>query len=139
MPRPGSRLIPAGWAAHHAPVLDGTMTAHGVITRVSGDPVFNPDTGKSDPAPRTTVYDGPLRVQDQLLRRVEMVEFGGQQVTLGRIRVSLPLAVPVLIHDALAITATDSPALAGLVLRVMQIELSSIAWQTELTCEADSE
>lgn len=136
MPRPDSRLIPLGWAEHHQrPVMD-TMTATGLITRAGiGPAVFDPTTGLTTAPDRDVIYDGPVRVQDQLLRRGSLVEFGGQQVTVGRIRVSLPSDVPVLEDDQIAITDTLSPNLAGQVLRVMERELSSIAWQQELTCE----
>lgn len=136
MPRPGSRLIPAGFAAHHQrPVLD-TLTAVCTLTRGGGTPTFNPTTGTTSYSGGTVIGTGiACRVQDQLLRRVQMVEFGGQQVTIGRIRITLPLAQDVATDDRLLITASDTPNLVGKAFRVMQIELSSIAWQQELTCE----
>lgn len=138
MPRPGSRLIPTSFGDHLAALVLQTMTAAGTITRPGTDaPVFDPTTGQTTYPNPTTVYDGPMRVQDQLLRRTWQVEFGGEQVTVGRVRISVPLGTGVRIKDRVSLYQATDAALVGVKLRVMQLELSSIAIQQELTCEAD--
>jgi hypothetical protein len=137
MPRPGTPVIPAGWAAHHRPTLAATWTATGAITHPSSAPgVFNPSAGRDTVTTPTTVWSGPLRLQ-QLTRLGDgQIDFGEQSRALSTARVTLPLEATPDIDDRLTIVTADDPELVGTVWRVVATATNSFTWARDLIVES---
>jgi hypothetical protein len=138
VPRPGTPVIPAGWADRHATTLAGTRTATGSVTRGTPGPgVFNPATGTTTAPATTTIYTGPVRVQQLLTRNNMGSEFGDQQITMAQARIGLPLTVQPAVDDLITITTSPDPQQAGLTYRVLQVAQSSITWQRDVIAEVN--
>lgn len=110
------------------------MTASAVITRDAGPGVFDPLTRKTAQLPDATVYTGPARVQT-MLRLNQPVQFGGQQVNLHRYQVSIEWTGVVRVDDTVTFTAASDQALVGRRMRVLDVVVSSLELQRDLTCE----
>lgn len=133
MPLPGTRVIPAGWSAHHRPAATDTMTASCVITRPAGTGTSSPD-GTWTPGLATAVYSGPCRVQaldtDERLRAR-----GETQETQRRYLVAVRYdAADLALGDLVAVTSAVDPHLAGKKLRVIDLRYGSEQWQRDLIC-----
>ncbi|MFC5268463.1 DUF6093 family protein [Kribbella qitaiheensis] len=132
MPFPGSRVIPAGWEARHRPVLATTRTATITFKRLSGAPVFDPETGTTT-QPMTTVYSGTCRIQALTDDRV--VEAGAQNISLRRYRVSLEVeAIDLQVDDVGTVDTADDPSFVGRGLRVTSVERGSLLFERDLIC-----
>ena len=143
MPLRSTRVIHPDWAARHMPVVAGTMNATCVITHGTAggwDPVTGPTAG----TPSTT-YTGPCRVQYAGTAPRE-ADAAGELVTTRTVLVVLPRdldGVPVPVQPSSArvtVTAVDEngpTGLVGQVLTVGAVNLSSLAWEQDLTCTDD--
>lgn len=140
-PLPGTRVIPKDWAAHHRPTVAGTWTATCTIRRpggTAGD--FDEETGKRPIEPYAAHYDGPCRVQ-------AMVDAGereaaGQQVTVAGylVVVERDTSAETEVGHVVKITAVDDnghPDLVGRELTVTGVVYGSLAFERDLTCNAD--
>lgn len=138
MPLQGSRVIPAGWEAHHRPVAEGTQTAWCRITRAgAGEGTWNPTKKQYDPPPRETVYENlSCRVQELALPQVQ--EAGQQYVSSRDYRVSVPIAaLAVLVEDEVEVTGGDpslDASLVGRPLTITDIQRGSLTWERDLIC-----
>lgn len=138
MPFPGSRVIPAGWEAHHRPVAESTQTARCQITRAGTGPgTWNPATNEFDPPQRQVIYpDLSCRVQQ--LNQPQVSSTGQQQVSTHDYRVSVPIAAAaVLLDDRVEITGGDTtldPTLIGRPLVVTDVQRGSLTWERDLIC-----
>jgi hypothetical protein len=136
MPRPGSRVIPVGWEAHHRPVAEGTMTARCRITRAgAGQGTWNDTTKQYDPPTRQVVYETlACRVQELSMPRVQ--EAGQQRVSSRDYRVVVPItAAAVLINDWVEVTGGDptlDPSLIGRHLVITDVQRGSLTWERDL-------
>lgn len=138
MPLPSTRVIPTGWADHHAPAAAGGMTATcqirdpDAVTETS----FDRETGQTTATPAAPVYDGPCRVQ-ALSRREQQVDAAGQAVTTPPYMVELPLdAPPVREGWPLHVTACpDDPQLVDRTFTVQQVVYGTQRWSRVLFCD----
>lgn len=136
MPRPNTRVIPAGWEAHHRPTAEQTMTARCRITRDgTGQGTWNDATKQYDPPPRQVVYETlACRVQELSLPQVQ--EAGQQRVPSRDYRVVVPItAAAVLVHDQVEVTGGDptlDPSLIGRPLVITDIQRGSLTWERDL-------
>jgi len=130
MPFPNSRVIPAGWEAHHRPVLATTRTATITFTRLSGTPVFDPVTGSTS-QPKTTVYSGLFRIQEQ---QVTVTDAAAERITTHAYQVSGAAEVDLKIDDVGTVDASNDPTLVGRKLRVTDIQRGSLLFERTFTC-----
>lgn len=79
-PLPSTRVIPAGWSAHHARAALGAMNATcDLYGPAPTGGVWNEDTGTYEPTPHTPLHAGkPCRVQK--LAPSGAVEAAGEEV-----------------------------------------------------------
>jgi hypothetical protein len=132
MPRPGSRVIPAGWEARHRPVAEGTFTATITFRRPSGAAAFDPATGTGT-RPATVIYSGPCRIQE--LPREHTTIAAAERITWRRYRVSLTIqATGLRLDDVGTVDTATDPSLVGRGLRVIDVERGSLTFQRDLTC-----
>lgn len=126
-PLPNTRVIPAGWAEHHRPVAAGTMTAPGVVKRISDGP---------PPYPKPPGWTGETTVHEALFRVQELKREGGgtpgEQPTTER-------------QYLLTTQVTDAPAfragergdivhVVGRQFRIVSIMFGSLLWEVDLIC-----
>jgi len=137
MPRPGSRVIPAGWEAYHRPVLETTRTATITFRRFSGPPVFDPETGSTS-RPKDVVYSGEFRVQEHQVSSHE-TDAAAQQVTTHAYQVSGAVDVDLGIGDMGTVDACNDPTLVGCELLVTDIQRGSLLFERTFTCTDDLE
>jgi Family of unknown function (DUF6093) len=137
MPLPGSRVIPAGWQAHHRPVLATTRTATITFVRFSGPPVHDPATGSTS-RPTTVVYSGEFRVQEHQVSAHE-TDAAAQQITTHAYQVSGAVEVDLRINDVGTVDASDDPSLVGRRLLVTDIQRGSLLFERTFTCTDDLE
>lgn len=138
MPLDGSRVIPAGWEAHHRPVAESTFTARCRITRAgSGQGTWNESRKQYDPPAREVVYETlPCRVQQLTLPNV--YDSALQKVSTHDYRVSVPIsAVAVLLDDWIEIVSGDDtldPTLLddGRHLTITDVQRGSLMWERDL-------
>lgn len=144
MPLPSTRVIHPDWAARHMPVVAGTMNATCVITHGHTGGGWDPTTGPTPGTP-TTTYTGPCRVQYAGTAPRE-ADAAGELVTTRSVLVVIPRdldGVPVPVQSSGArvkITAVDANGPVGLIgqtLTVGAVNLSSLAWEQDLTCTDD--
>jgi hypothetical protein len=137
MPRPGSRVIPGGWEAHHRPVAEATFTAAITFKRPNGAPVFDSTKGETT-QPTVTIYSGSCRIQE--LPREHTTIAAAERITWRRYRVSLTIAATGLrLDDVGTVDAANDPSLIGRGLRVIDVERGSLTFQRDLTCTDDLE
>jgi hypothetical protein len=134
MPLPTTRVIPAGWEAHHRAVAEGQMTAQIRFTRPTAAVSFDEVTGRSQYPTPDPLYDGPCRVQaSQRLDSQQTV--GDRAETVKRYQVTLPVSAgPIQINDVGVVSDATDPQLIGLTLIVVEVVRGSLVWQHDLTC-----
>lgn len=141
---PNTRVIPAGWAAHHRPAANSTMTGVCELTGPGGPPTWDNPEG----TPGTILAtDVPCRVQ-QLTGENE-AEAAGQDVHSRDYLVTLPLAlVPDLVvtdHGPwVRVTGYQpgheqdgDPHLVGRSLKVLAVQHGTLLWERDLVCRDD--
>lgn len=122
--RPGTAVIPAGWALAPAAIVERTLASTVRIGTVSTEPVWNEGLGQSESGGLEAVYTGPASimaandgsnptvVEDTVATRV-------YDITLA---LSRPGADLVASEHLVLVEACDDPALVGRRLQVQQAE-----------------
>lgn len=120
-------LFPPGWAEHHRPVAEASMTADGTIHRITAGPAPYPKppgwTGE------TLLHSTHFRVQEMNNRSSGAVP--GEQPTQERqYLVVAPYGIPAL----QAGERGDIIRVAGRELRVQQVLYGSQLWEVDIIC-----
>jgi len=139
-PLQSTRVMHPQWAAHHAPVTEGTMNAACEITHGSTGGGWNPATGPTPGTP-TVTYTGRCRVVYESTQPRD-ADAADQAVTSLTVGVALPAgSAPQSKGARVRITAVDANGPAGLVGRVLTVAAvayPSQALDQNLTCTDDS-
>lgn len=133
MPRPGSRVIPAGWVEHHRPTVEATFTAKIRLRDPAQDTVgdFDDATGTRPVVKATPYYDGPCRVQQQ--KQPQVGQTGEQRVTTHDYLIPVPISVDAAIgHIGVVYECAADPTLVGRSLKVTDVMRGSLAWERDL-------
>lgn len=135
-------VIPEGWAAHHRPAANSTMTGVCVLSGPAGG--YDYETGELEPGP-VLAADVPCRVQE--LKNEGRAEAATQMVDTRRYLVTLPLdRVPALTitDQGPVVTVTGykdghdgDPHLVGRPLRVVNVQHGTLLWERDITCVDD--
>ncbi|HEY3559658.1 MAG TPA: DUF6093 family protein [Kribbella sp.] len=131
MPLQGARVIPAGWEAHHRPVLETTWTATITFRRHTGEPTFDPATGSTSRA-SVIVYSGPCRIQDHETNAAGATVAAGERITSHTYRVSLPVEADLALDDIGTVDTANDPTLPGRELLVTDVQRGSLLFQRDL-------
>lgn len=126
-PLPNTRVIPTGWAAHHRPVADGTLTDPGVVKRISDGPAPYPKP--ADWTGDTTIHEAMFKVE--ALNR-EGGGVPGEQPTAER-----QYLITTSVIDAPAFRAGergDVVHVIGRQFRILNIAFGSELWEIDLIC-----
>ena len=112
-----------------------TLGDTGTIVRLSGDPVFDPDTGTYTEPSESTIYTGAGRVMPRPAAET-VVAVGEQPVTLRLYDVSLPYdADGIEVDDYWVTTVSVDAELVGRRLRVLDVGWSSLQAGRRLLCQ----
>lgn len=134
MPLPGTRMIPAGWSAHHRLAAAATMTGECAITVTAGEGTLG-ENGVWHPAATTTPYDGPCRVQARPTSE-RVVVTAGQAETVRTYAAAIRADAPDIPAGAvLTVTASPDAHLVGKALLIVDVAYGTEAWQVNLVCE----
>ena len=135
MPLPGTRVIPAGWSAHHAPVAAGAMNAKAQVLdpelRTKG---WDDDTESPTVVDGPPLYDGPCAVMSVQSDATTLQ--ADEQVSTREYLVRFPYAVPWL-REGLEVKfaeAINDPGLVGRTMRVRDAQLGSERFQRDVIC-----
>lgn len=139
MPLPNTRVIPAGWSAHHRPVVADTWTATVTLRRPgyqAGSDDFDPVTGTRTGTPHPVHFTGTARIQVQPILGGEDVA-GDQEITTYGYLVAVDLATSggTQVGDLVDVTAVDDngdASLVGRTLTVTGVGRGSLVWERDL-------
>lgn len=133
--RPGTSVIPTGWAEAHQPVVEGTMTATVTLREPGGTQgPFDETTGTYPLVPHPPYATVPCRVQavHTMARRINVAE---DVLTVVGYLVTIPAALTGVRPGHLAaVTDSSDPDLDGLVLNVDDVVLGSLRFERDLFC-----
>ncbi len=135
--RPGTEVIPTGWAAAHAPVVEGTMRDAVAALR---DPTatsgmgWNPTSEQMESIPAEAYWTGGVRVQMLNQQGREPVSAGDQE-TVADYLVVVPVDVEAAEGHRVLITDSDDPLLNDHELRVVTVVRGTHRWERDLFCE----
>lgn len=131
MPFPGSRVIPAGWAEHHLPVLVTTRTAVVTFRRFSGPPVHDPVTGSTS-RPTAVVCSGTFRIQ-AYQTNAQNTDAAAQRITTHAYQLSGAVDVDLKVDDVGTVDVCADSTLVGRELRVTDIQRGSLLFERTFT------
>lgn len=135
--RPGSTVIPGGWAAGMAPVADATRTCPAKLRHPGTTESWNNTTEQMDHEPLAAYWEGAARIQALQTGRDDQ-ETAGDLLHVAGYLVTVPLAGTTAVKpgDLLDIAASyaDDPALAGRTLRVEDVVRGSLEVERALYC-----
>lgn len=134
-PLPGYKVIPDGWAEHHRPVANSTMTAT----------IEWFHRGEPEPWPLPEGWTGPAPFHTSACRVQELTSSGRavpaeQPVTERRYLVAVPIDGTPEIRAGEAdgdygkVTAATDPLLIGRILNVADVQHGSLMWERDLVC-----
>lgn len=126
-PLSGSRVIPPGWAEHHRPVADQTMTAPCRILRPDAGP---PPFGSTAPA-ETVIWSGFCRVQTLATRRDGGVQ-ADQVQAIAEALIVTPVEVLPLARGG---EGGDIVETVGRRYQILRVTPGSLLWETDLICQ----
>ncbi|GAB2762061.1 DUF6093 family protein [Nocardioides pakistanensis] len=136
--RPGTEVIPTGWATGHGTAADGSKTATVTLrqpgTTTSWDEA-NQRTVSTPLAPYAT--DVPARIQ-ALTNDARTVDAAEQQVTVAGYLVAVPLALDPAVGDLIQVTSSGDPTLDGRDLTVVDVVRGSLRLERDLFCTLSS-
>lgn len=135
MPLPNTRVIPAGWSAHHAPIPRGAANARIRAERAVGS-WWDEDT-QSTLTTWEVLYDGPARIQQHNVTGPD--DTAGDVDQRRRYLVAAGLECPALPHDTpvLVVECVEDLSLQGRTLYVEDAMHGSYRWERDLLCVFD--
>lgn len=139
--RPGTPVIPPGWAAHHRPVVVKTMTGTVSIRRPGTKSTFDPATGATTATEYEPHHIGPARLQVLSLADQEALA-GGQEVSTVAYLVTVEhdaatAGIDFGLGDLVKVDAVDDngdSTLVGRELTVESLTRGSLVFERDLYC-----
>ncbi|MFJ7748710.1 DUF6093 family protein [Arthrobacter sp. NPDC097144] len=125
-PLPGWNVIPPGWAEHHQPTAEATMTADAMFTRISEGPAPFPVPDGWDAT--ETIWSTKVRVQG--LNREGSGVAAEQPVYTREYLVTAPVDGPPIRSGERG----DIIVVLGRTLRITNEQFSSLPWERDFTC-----
>ena len=130
-PLPGWKPIPDGWAAHHQPVAESTMTAPATFHRITDGPPPYPLPPGWDGARLIWGGDPEIRVRvQQRSQRAGDVVAAEQPTTQRQVLITCPLGGPQL-HAG---ERGDIIRTIGREFRVVDVMPGTLLWELDLIC-----
>lgn len=99
-----------------------TWRCEGKLTRATGVSAFNEATGKEEPEPPDTIYEGPCQVRATARSGRRDAQAGEREIRISASTAKFPSETQVAIGDWLEVTASiHDPGLAGRSFRVSDV------------------
>lgn len=132
--RPGTRVIPPGWGASHAPVVNARLSAVVSLTDpATASEQWDEDTQRTIltatpyaagvPAAVQVIFNGSPEIAGE-----ELLQVAGYRVTLPHDHMALPT------HQVTVTTCDGDTSLVGRVLAVVEVLRGSERFQRDLMC-----
>jgi hypothetical protein len=136
--RPGTEVIPTGWAAAHQPVVEGTLQdAFVELSDPTAAPVASgwSDTNQqNETIPAGPYWAGGARIQI-LAQQGKQPVVAEDQESVANYLVVVPADVNASEGHRVKVNVSDDPALTGKSLRVVTMARGSHRWERDLFCE----
>lgn len=136
--RPGTEVIPTGWAQAHQPVVEGTMRDAKVTLRDPSAPPqstgWNPETEQNETVPAAAYWSGGARVQI-LAQQGRQPVVAEDQESVANYLIVVPAAVTASEGHRAKVTSSDDPTLTGKELVVITVARGSHRWERDLFCQ----
>lgn len=138
-PLPGTRVIPPGWAAHHQPVVEDTLSdATVALTDPTAAPVssaWDNTTEQIKTVAAAAYWTGGARIQVLNQQGRQPVAAEDQETVAGYLVVVPATVTQVVEGHRVTVTDVDDAALLGKSLRVVIVARGSHLWERDLFCE----
>lgn len=137
MPFPRTRVIPVGWAKHHRPAAEGTMTARVRFRDPEQDEEgpFDNSTGTRPVVKADPYLDTWCRAQQQ--KQPQVATTGEQRVSTHDYLIAVPIAGTTVLavgHVGVIYECPDDPSLVGREIKVTDVQRGSLMWERDLIC-----
>lgn len=137
-PGAGSDVIPTGWAAAHAPIVEDSFDCTVTIGPAGVSPTFDPGTRQMQTTAAAAVYTGPASVQLLSLagsNEGRRVVAATDEVDVVSYVVKIPAAAvgPVRVDHVVHVVASPNPALVGRDLVLTKVPRPGRAFSGALT------
>lgn len=137
VPLKSTRVFHPQWERHHIPVAEGGMT--GTIQILRPDLVGSRDkeSGRTDFAEPTLIYEGPARIQAKRTGEPDINERGHQVVISGQYLVCVENDCPeVLVKDLVKVMALrqGNASFVGQIMDVIDATNGTHVWDRYLGC-----
>lgn len=135
--RPGTPVIPAGWAEGHSPVAAGTMTAACSLRHPGTTQKWSDELEQNVEVPLAPYYADRCRVQ-ALATQARPVVVAGDREMVAQYLVTVELGVEEPAElDLVTVTGSGDPVLEGRTLTVVQVVRGSLLVERDLFCTLD--
>lgn len=137
--RPGTVVIPPGWEAEHAKVVERTLTAECRVWPAKGAgslPSVNADLSYDLPDVGEPLYEGPCRIQVLNAGDTQRVFGGEYETTRGYLVVLTRSSSPLIGRGVVVeVTAANDPTLLDdRRLVAAAVDRGSLLWERDLYC-----
>lgn len=132
--RPGSRVIPTGWAAAHRPTIETSLNG-AVAIRDPDDFTQTWDTGlkQNVSTHAAPYYTGPARIQ-QLQQAADRVVSADDPEQVADYLVVITADQDVAENHRVRVTTADDTQLEGREMQVVRVVLGTERWERDLFC-----
>ena len=137
--RPGTAVIPAGWAVSHRPVVEKTQATAITLRHPGTTQEWSQELEQNVEVPLDPYFTGTARVQALATQARPIVTVGDREVVaqyLVTIPVDTGAAEPAEL-DLVAVSDSGDPALDGRTLLVAQVVRGSLLFERDLFCTLD--
>lgn len=132
--RPGTEVIPTGWAGAHAPVLDGTRTATVDLRKPGGTSAWSDDEQRTVTVPHPP-YAAAVTARVQAVPAQERTsEVAGDTAHIRDYLVTLDPTLTPADDDLVDVTSCDDADLTGRTLRIVDVIRGSLAFERVVYC-----
>lgn len=135
--RPGTTVIPPGWAQGLRPVAEGTQTAVVEIRHPGTRQAWSDQLEQNVEVPNAAYYTDTARVQALGTQARPVVAVGDREV-IAQYLVTVPAAVTPTELDLVTVTSSGDAALDGRTLLVVQVARGSLIVERDLFCTLDT-
>lgn len=133
--RPGTKVLPADWAASHRPTVEGTL--HGTVTlrRPGSTQTWSDALGEMVETPRAPYATVACRVQRLGGDRAHTVTVAGDREVVADYLVVIPAATAGVAHlDLATVSATGDALFDGRTLTVGEVVHGTERFERDLFC-----
>ncbi|WP_248582597.1 DUF6093 family protein [Nocardioides sp. InS609-2] len=127
-------VIPDDWAAHHAPVAEGTMLDGTIALREPGTvQTWSDELERNVATPKTPYFTGGCRIQ-ALTGQARVIAVAEDDETIADYLITVPRDVEPLEGHLARVTAVDDAVLINRTLRVERVVRGTQRFERDIFC-----